>query len=249
VQRNLQPVVFPATDNLDIAAIQIPCKTVGGDYYDIIELPGHQIGFFVGDVSGKGVTGSLIMSNMQGRFRQIAPELMSPAKVMENLNTLVGEATKSPGKFVTAFYGVIDTTTGQLTYANAGHNYPLVRRASGEIKTLEASGPLLGPFPGLEYTDAQLNFNAGDLLCIYTDGISEAGGDDPKLQFGEEGIIRLLRPTETEPTEVIKNSILEACRKHVRGEPFDDDWTLVLVRLGQPGADASDVSTGDHYNV
>lgn len=233
VQKNLQPVVFPESKYLDIAAMQIPCKTVGGDYYDIIQLPGGKIGFFVGDVSGKGVTGSLIMSNMQGRFRQIAPELMSPGKVLENLNTLVGEATRSPGKFVTAFYGVIDEDSMELTYANAGHNYPLLRLASGKVQTLEESRPLLGPFPDLKYTDAQIALGDGDLLCVYTDGISEAGGDEPELQFGEAGIIQRLTEDGAKPVEVIKDGILTACRNHVKEEPFDDDWTLVLVGVGQ----------------
>ncbi|MBN1213788.1 MAG: SpoIIE family protein phosphatase [candidate division Zixibacteria bacterium] len=230
-QKNLQPVEFPINDRYEITARQITCKAVGGDYYDVISLPGNKIGLLMADVSGKGVAGSLVMSNMQGRFRRVAGDILSPGKVLKELNDLVAEATRTPQKFVTVVYGVLDYETGRLTYGNAGHCEPLVCSAAGRVRKLGGGGPMLGPFKDLQWDDYSTEMKKGDVLCLYTDGVSEAGGDEPKKQFCEERIIKCLEEKHDEPVEIISDYLFLSCKEHVSGRAFEDDWTLMLLKI------------------
>ncbi len=233
VYENLQPREFNLNENVRISVTQIPCKEVGGDYYDIIPLPDNRIGILIADVSGKGVTGSLIMANLQGHFRHAAREVLSPAAMLREFNESVAQAAASQARFVTLFYGVLDCLSLTLTYSNAGHCNPFLCSSNGQVRELAEGGPLLGPFPDLKWADYTVTLRKSDVLCLYTDGVTEAGGDAPKKQFGEERIIACLRAKCSESAEVIKSHICETCKQFVGGQPFDDDWTLIVLKMGR----------------
>jgi CHASE2 domain-containing sensor protein len=233
IYENLQPREFHLNDNVQISTMQIPCKEVGGDYYDIIPLSENRIGVLIADVSGKGVSGSLIMANLQGHFRHTAREVQSPAALLREFNESVAQVAASQARFVTLFYGVLDCTSLTLTYSNAGHCYPILCSSDGQARALTEGGPLLGPFPDLEWTDYNVTLINGDVLCLYTDGVTEAGGDEPQRQFGEERIITCLKERYKEPAEAIKSYIFEACKQFVGGQSFDDDLTLLVLKMGR----------------
>jgi len=116
-------------------------------------------------------------------------------------------------------------------YSNAGHCYPIICSAGGKTETLRESGVPLGLFDGISWPTGRIVLHKGDVICIYSDGISEAGSDDPEKQFGEDRIAACVSQNCNRPTDEIKDCLLGACREFVRGASFDDDWTLVVVKL------------------
>lgn len=231
IQERLQPKEFPKSDKYETAGIQIPCKEVGGDYYDIVELPNERLGILIADVAGKGVGGSLIMSNIQGCFRQVAGEFTSPNAVFQRMNDVVKSAANIQHFFVTAFYGILDARNGELIYSNAGHGFPILCSNAGEIELLKGGEVPLGIMPESQWTDNTIKLNIGDILCVYTDGISEASRKGSDEMFEDEGAIACLRKVYQESPQSICDHMLATCRKFAGGEDFDDDWTLLVVKL------------------
>lgn len=231
IQKKLQPAQFVDNELCEISALQITHHDVGGDYYDVVRLSAEKIGFLIGDVAGKGIGGSLIMSNLQGRFRRVAREMAAPSQVLVELNELVGQASGLHHLFVTLFYGILDCRTRVLTYGNAGHCSPIICSRLGEARLLTEGGVPLGPFQEADWSDYACQLDQGDVICLYTDGVTEAGGSVPQIQFSEAGIMKCLREKHDEKTEYIRDHVLEACRKFNRGETFDDDWTLLVIKV------------------
>jgi len=230
IQKNLQPVEFPENEKLEISAAQESYSQVGGDYYDVVELEDGCIGILVADVSGKGVPGSLIMSNLQGRFRQIASDSTSPSKVLSNLNALVNKAAGSKTMFATLFYGIVDTERMLLTFANAGHCIPILCSKAGETRLIEDGGPMIGPFPDMQWDDFELGLSDGDVFCLYSDGISETWDKQKKHMFDHERIAVCMEESCKESTESILSHILRSCKEFAGDGDFDDDWTLLVLR-------------------
>lgn len=231
IQRKLQPKELPQSDRFDLGAVQITCREVGGDYYDVVDLGNHKLGLLVADVAGKGVPGSLIMANIQGTFRHLVGKSASPAEILAELNKTSVGSTSPEHKFVTLFYGVLDYDSRQLQYCNAGHCYPIVCSAAGKTEMLKESGVPLGLFDGMSWPTGHVPLHEGDVICIYSDGISEAGGDDPEKQFGEDRIAACVSKNCNRPAAEIKDCLLETCQEFVEGASFNDDWTLVVVKL------------------
>jgi serine phosphatase RsbU (regulator of sigma subunit) len=231
IQKNLQPTKRPQNDRLEISVDQKAYSEVGGDYYDIVELTEDSIGLLVADVSGKGVPGSLIMANLQGRFRQIASDTDKPKDILSNLNKLVHEAAGSKTMFATLFYGILDIDGMLLKYANAGHCAPILCSKTGETRTVEDGGPMIGPFPDMEWEDYEVALTDGDVLCLYTDGISETWGKDKKEMFGDDRVARCIREVYDKSVDAIVKHICESCEAFASKDGFDDDWTLLVVRV------------------
>lgn len=234
IQGNLQPVEFPDNDNIEISVAQKSYGEVGGDYYDVIDLGQGRIGILVADVSGKGVPGSLIMANLQGRFRQIAPETVEPNEVLSNLNGLVNNAAGARSMFATLFYGIIDTDNMLFRYANAGHCSPVLCAKNGHSRMISEGGPMIGPFPDMQWENHECSLSTGDLLCLYTDGISEVWDKEKKNMYDEERIASCIERCHEQPTDSVVTSVLESCRKFSGGGGFDDDWTLLVFRIKSP---------------
>jgi sigma-B regulation protein RsbU (phosphoserine phosphatase) len=226
IQRGFLPKDIPQLPQFAIAGAWEPARVVGGDYYDVIRLSKDKLAICIADVAGKGVSAALLMANVQAAVRAFASEYFPPSRVCAQINSVLYTNT-APEKFVTLFYGVLDARTRTLQYANAGHPRPLIIHSSGKTTRLENGGALLGVFPDWAYEDSVVELEPGDLLLLFTDGITEAaapGGEE----FGEERLIAA--------TTIPNERTLEDLQSHVLGEVKDfcqsqmsDDATLLMI--------------------
>src|SRR5713226_416249 len=173
IQRGFLPAVAPQLLGLDLTGYNAPCRTVGGDYYDFFPYPNGRVAMVLGDVSGKGMPASLLMMSLQARVQVLIEEPENLGVVMSRLNRLT--ATNCPSnRFITFFMCLLDGSTGDLVFANAGHNPPLVVRSTGGVEWLDAGGCVLGILPMLKYDEARELLSPGDVLVIYSDGVTDA---------------------------------------------------------------------------
>lgn len=187
IQKGMLPPEHFETDALRIEAVMRPAKQVGGDFYDYFETDGEHIFMVVADVSGKGITGALLMSKAITAMKQSAGFGHSPAQILEDVNNLIAENNPQM-MFITAFIGVYDKIGHTYTYANAGHNPPfLVSKSSGANRLDGSHGVALGLFEGEEYTEHSVTLGVGDIVFLFTDGVSEAVSEEKEF-FGEERI-------------------------------------------------------------
>jgi sigma-B regulation protein RsbU (phosphoserine phosphatase) len=204
-----------------------PHDLVGGDYYDFVRVTETRIGLAIADVSGKGGPAALIMAGFRmSLLGEIRNEFAIRA-VMRKVNSLLYESMDRD-KFVTAFYGVLDTKSQVLTFSNAGHNPPTLLRAGGKVEYLEEGGVALGVLPDARYEDRPIALQPGDLLVLYTDGIVEAR-DRSGAMFGSDRLAALVAAASDEPAEVVAR-VREALFEHQDSEVGHDDQTLVVVR-------------------
>jgi len=228
IQRSFLPARNPEVRNFDIAGANYSSERVGGDYYDFIRIADEQMGIVVGDVSGKGIAAALIMAAFRASLIAEIRNNYAIRTTMAKVNRLLWESVE-PDRFVTALFGVLDTSARRLTYVNAGHNPALLLRASsGQFDMLEATGPLLGTFESATFKERVVELRPGDLLVMYTDGVTEAmtpGGD----LFGEERLRKVIEERRTEPAAVVLRGIWEAIQTFQAGEQ-EDDVTIVVVR-------------------
>ncbi len=174
LQIAILPSVFPAKAGCDGAARMIPATTMGGDFYDFIELPDQRIGLVMADVSGKGVPAAFFMAVARTNLRELAVHHLDPSECLACANDIL--CTQNPmDLFVTVFYCIFDPSNGILCYANGGHNPPFLRRAEGSIEVLNGAGGLvLGALPGTTYPSHRVQLRHADRLVLYTDGVTEA---------------------------------------------------------------------------
>jgi serine phosphatase RsbU (regulator of sigma subunit) len=228
IQQTLLPTEAPECAGYDLAGYNLPCRTVGGDYYDFVPYKDGRLALVVGDVSGKGLPAALLMSSLQARVQMLRETNPDPGTAVTTLNRSLAERCPL-GKFITFFYALLDTQTGTLRYSNAGHNYPLLLRANGKIDQLTGSGMVMGLFPSVYYEVRETKLEPGDLLALYSDGVTEAtsvGG----VEFGEEGLARFLSEKQSEACSQIVTSLADHVRKWRTSNSFTDDFTIVLVR-------------------
>ncbi len=228
IQQGFLPQEIPPTADLEIAAASRFCLDVAGDYYDVIPLEDGCTVLAVGDVSGKGAGAALLMANLQASLRTAVGMGSSLDDVVARVNDLIYRNTP-PEQYITFFVGVYDPPTRALTYVNAGHNPPMLVHASGEMRLLDTGGLILGFLPGMNYEQETVALEPGDLIVMYTDGVSEAM-NDVEEEFGEARICECVCTRRAQPMP----QILSALEKEVvafRGDrPFEDDFTLLLVR-------------------
>ena len=205
----------------------VPARQVGGDYYDYFALEGGRVALTIADVSGKGVPASLLMSNVQASLRAFCDGLRPIPDAIQRVNQSVTRSA-SGGKFITLFYAELDPANGVLRYANAGHNYPLLRRADGKVEELTTGGLLLGLFEDATYEQGETEFRAGDALLLYSDGLSEAA-DSRGDQFGEERLQVAFEGCQgIAPGEVIPR-LYDAIGAFRGSAGQGDDMTAVIV--------------------
>jgi serine phosphatase RsbU (regulator of sigma subunit) len=228
VQRRLLPDHPPDLPHSELFGRTIPSRTVSGDYYDFYERSRGRVDIVVADVCGKGMAASILAASVEAAFQAWAGEDFAPGKICVRLNEMVNRRT-SPEKFVTFFAALYDPISGEVVFANAGHNPGLVLRGDGTAELLESQGLPLGLFPGREYPDTSLTLRAGDLLVLYTDGVTEAANPD-EAEFGLERLTAVARAHQTAPLEDIETAINEELGRFAAGVPFADDRTLVLLR-------------------
>ena len=226
IQARLLPASAPGIPGLDIAGFNAPCRTVGGDYYDFLPTEDGKLGIVVADVAGKGLPAALVMTNLQAMTQVITETSTSPAEVAARLNRGIARTCPS-NRFVTLFYCVFDPATGELAYSNAGHNAPLIVRVSGEVERLEAGGPVLGILKGVKFSEGRASLAPGDVLVMYSDGVTEAV-DGAGEEFGEERLIQVVR-CNSSTAKAIVAAVDRAVREFSAGQPQADDITVVAA--------------------
>jgi len=228
IQQSLLPPEAPKLEGYDLAGFNLPCRTVGGDYYDFLSYKDGRLGLVVGDVAGKGLPAALMMSSLQARVQMLVETAPDPAAAVTILNRNLAERALL-GRFITFFYGLLDTETGQLQYSNAGHNPPLLLRTNGKVDELPGSGMVMGIFPANSYTCRETTLERGDLLALYSDGVTEASNAKGE-EFGENGLAQFLSEHGSRPCAEIVNALADHVRGWCGNSSFADDFTIVLVR-------------------
>jgi serine phosphatase RsbU (regulator of sigma subunit) len=228
VQARLFPQRLPAMRSLEYAGVCLQTRRVGGDYYDFLDLGQDRLGLVIGDIAGKGMPAALLMANLQANLRsQCAIAVDEPERLLRSVNRLFCENT-ADNAFATFFYSEFDDRTGRLRYANCGHLPALLLRGDDHVDRLESMAPVLGLFTGWECRTAERQLSPGDVLAIYTDGITEAFNDRDE-EFGEERLIGALRAhRHLRPAELV-GAILDEVRRFSPQEQRDD-ITLIVAR-------------------
>jgi len=229
IQRGILPRGQPKVRGVDLAGHNAPCRTVGGDYYDFIQYPDGRVAVVVADVAGKGMSAALLMSNLQARVQILAEEPVNLAELMSRLDHSVA-AHSPPNRFITMFFGVIDPRAGTLVYCNAGHNLPIVVRASGAMETLPGKGMVLGILPEIGYEEQATDLRRGDLLAVFSDGVTEATSPAGE-EFGETRLAETLLAHRDKDASAIIDAVLDQIHEWGDGAPPADDVTLVVARI------------------
>ena len=229
IQVNLMPKAPPkfAGNEYDIAGTSIPAKTVGGDYYDFIKMSDNRLAFGLGDVTGKGLPAALLMANVQATIRSQTLLANSAKDCMKNANKLMFEST-TPGKFVTMFYGILDTQNHTLSYCNAGHDAPYLYIPGNSTQQLETGGTVLGFVPEYNYSEAITPFDPGSRLVLYSDGITEAMNAENE-EFGEQRLQDVIAQNHQATSFELLEAVINSVKQHAGNTPQSDDVTLVII--------------------
>lgn len=229
IQESFLPHNIPLIENYDLAASSIPAQEVGGDFYDFIPISSAQTGLTIGDVSGKGIPAALFMAFSRTLLRAKACRNPGVGRMIESVNNFINEEPHS-NMFVTLFYSVLDSSQNILTFVNAGHNPPLLlRNDGGELIRLSTGGVVLGAMKGLKMDEKTIDLYPGDLLVLYTDGVTEAINQEED-QFGEKKLIEIIECNQNLPSEDLKNLIIDQVYDFASGTPQSDDITLMVLR-------------------
>jgi serine phosphatase RsbU (regulator of sigma subunit) len=228
IQRAILPAEAPAVPGLDLAGYNAPCRTVGGDYFDFYPFANGRVAALLGDVSGKGMPASLLMMGLQARVQVLVEEPHDLGSLMTRLNRATCAHCPS-NRFITLFLCVADPLTGELAWVNAGHNPPAIVRADGTVEWLEGGGPVLGILRGATYRQDCARLGHGDLIALYSDGVTEAANPAGE-EFGEERLARLLAERRNEPAADVVQAITGAVSAWCAGAPAADDITVVVGR-------------------
>jgi sigma-B regulation protein RsbU (phosphoserine phosphatase) len=230
IQTGLLPQQAPDIKGYDIWGRSIPAQAVGGDYYDFVRMDDDRVGICLGDVSGKGMPAALLMANVHATLRGQIFQGLSPGDCLGRSNEHL-VPSMDPGRFVTLFYAVLDGRTGEVCYANAGQNYPFLFKVTEDAIRLGTGGVALGCLDETSYTEARVSLAPGDILLLYSDGITEAVDRDENL-FGEERLAEVVMENREASAEHLIEKIVEAVQLHSGESPQTDDMTAVVVRRG-----------------
>jgi len=229
MQLSILPQAFPDMATLDVAARMIPAKEVGGDFYDFFLIDERRAAFVVADVSGKGIPAAFFMMIARTLLKATALHLISPQHTLARLNDLLSRENEQM-MFVTLFYGVVDLQTGDLRYANAGHNPPVLIRPDGRAEMLpQLEGMAVAVFPGVDFAEGSLRLEPGEALALYTDGVTEAfdaGGG----MFGNDRLMETARAAGGSTAAETVDRLFVAVQGFAAGVPASDDITALVLR-------------------
>jgi sigma-B regulation protein RsbU (phosphoserine phosphatase) len=238
IQRSLLPRELPRIDGFEVAAFYRTSARAGGDYYDFFPLDADGWGVFIADVSGHGTPAAVLMAITHAIAHTRPGRLRPPGDVMAHLNMHLARTYTTAGTFVTAFYATLDPVNRHLTYASAGHNPPRLRRAGRVIALDETAGLPLGIVEEEAFGEAGIALEPGDLLLLYTDGITEVmappDAEGSRELYGEERLDALLLTPEARTAQGCVATIREAVTAFARGTPPTDDQTLIAIRCVGP---------------
>jgi serine phosphatase RsbU (regulator of sigma subunit) len=228
IQLSALPKEFPKKEKFHVYASMTPAKEVGGDFYDFFMMDEDHLGLVIADASGKGVPAALFMMVSSALIRNAAVGEYSPAKVLTTVNHQL--CTRNPEEmFVTVWMGVLEVSTGRLTAANAGHEYPILKRPGKSFELFkDHHGLVLGAMDGVRYREYEIQMEPGTKLFVYTDGLSEATNGST-VQFGTDRTIDALRGREDGSPEELVRAVLDAVETFVADAPQFDDLTMLCV--------------------
>ena len=230
IQTWLMPTAPPQVPGIEIAFATRPANTVAGDYYDAFLRPSGTLLLIVADVAGKSVPAALLMATLQASLHTLSAVCTTPLELIERLNAYCCRQNVGGQRFTTAFLAELDLSDRHLTYINAGHNYPVLRRASGTIERLETGGVPLGLILKAPYASGQVTLESGDTLVVFTDGVIEAENDDEQ-EFGEERMLATLNlPAKTTAAAVLSN-LMSSADRFVGTAPQHDDITCLVLKV------------------
>src|SRR5262252_2167484 len=213
---------------LRLAAASLPCRSIGGDFYDYVDLPAGGFGFALGDVAGKGPPAALLSAMMQGIFAAQAASADTPCQTITRVNlALYKRGIES--RLVTLMYGALEAD-GRLTYCNAGHNPPLIVGKSG-VRRLEVGGPIVGLFETAQFEEETVTLEAGDWLVVFSDGVSEALSADGE-EYGEARILAVAEQNRSASPSDFLGAIFADVRAFTKGAAQSDDITALVLRYG-----------------
>jgi serine phosphatase RsbU (regulator of sigma subunit) len=233
IQQRFQPTAPPQLKGYELQGISFPCYEIGGDYYDFIERRDGRLIIALGDVSGKGTAAALLMSSLHAAVHAQAAFNNSIVDTIKAVNQYLAENIPS-NRFVTLFYAELDPTTGALAFLNAGHNPPLIVHAAGTVEQLASGGLPLGINPTAEFREGRTQLNPGDVLVIYSDGVSEAQSPEGE-EFGTARLWEVVSRNLDASAAGIRDRIESALTKFSQGTPAADDITLVIVKRQAAG--------------
>lgn len=228
IQLRLHPAAPPAINGYDLMGVSFPCYEVGGDYFDFIQKRDGRVVIALGDVSGKGTGAALLMSSIHAAVRAQCTTRLSPSEIVTEINQYIYDNTPS-NRYVTLFYSELDPRTNQLTYINGGHNAPLLVRASGEITTLDIGGFPVGITPFGDYHEGMVHLEPGDVLVIYSDGVTESQNEAGE-EFDEPRLIEIVQRNRGRTAAGLRDRIDDALQKFVGKAKSVDDLTLVILK-------------------
>jgi serine phosphatase RsbU (regulator of sigma subunit) len=229
VQRRVLPKP-PILPGIELAASMQPARLLGGDYYDFFQISNEVVDVVIADVSGKGAAASLLMPSLAVALRLRARELSGPAAILTDLDGVLKQITNS-ATFVTMFYARFNPTLRTLEYASGGHNPPLLLRTStGESLLLEEGGPIMGLVAGAEFSNTKITLEPGDILTLYTDGVTEQE-DESGDEFSLDRLKKVILSKESEPAASMVTDIAEAVSTFAGSKEQSDDLTVVIAKV------------------
>ncbi|MGB6864822.1 MAG: SpoIIE family protein phosphatase, partial [Candidatus Aminicenantaceae bacterium] len=236
IQEKLLPHEMPIVSGFEITGTSLPSQQVSGDYFDFLEIGDGQLGIAIADVSGKGIPAALLMANLQASLHA---QIFQPGKIAEvayRINNLLYRSTDTH-MFVTFFYGILDKKRSIFTSTNAGHNQPLLFRSDGRIERLGEGGLILGFQPDVHYNQQTVAIRPGEVIVLYTDGITEAADPSSEMVtddlFGVERLVDIIQANLKNSVREIQSAILEAIAQHTHNAPQYDDITLVVIKRNE----------------
>lgn len=228
IQTTFLPKKAPSIPHYDIHGRNIPSGQVGGDYFDFIEIVSGQIGIAIADVVGKGIPASLIMASVRASLIAEIRNNYSIRTICEKVNALLVESLQ-PGDFVTAVYGVLDSKNHIFTFSNCGHNQPILLRSDDTVEYLKEGGPIFGVTHPAEFEERPIFLNPGDLIVMYTDGVTEVFDKDGN-EFGPDNLIELIKANRDLTSAEISQKIIEAVNAFAADDQLFDDLTMIVVK-------------------
>ncbi|MDX1636680.1 MAG: SpoIIE family protein phosphatase [Balneolaceae bacterium] len=231
IQRGLLPDPIPDVEGIDLAATNISSYQVGGDYFDIAQTPDTNYLFAIGDVTGKGVPAALLMANLQAMLHVLLPIDITLAEATDQINDIIYDNTP-PDKFITFFWGKYYNSSKQFKFVNAGHNPPIwLKSGETEPSELEEGGLILGAMPSMTpYEEETITLSSGDIMVMYTDGVTEAMNPEQTEEYEEKRLIECIKSNRERTTEEIQQAIIN----DVKGFSEDiqhDDVTLIVIKV------------------
>jgi Stage II sporulation protein E (SpoIIE) len=234
IQQALLPPRSKSASWYDAAGASIPCRTIGGDFFEYLDLPDGRIGFALADVAGKGPPAAILAAMVLGIFDSHARRGDGPAATMASVNEAIA-AREVEARFATLFYAVL-SPDGELVFSNAGHNPPVVLRRRDVVGRLETGGLMLGPFKWAVFEEERSRLEPGDVLVVYSDGVTDAEAPDGE-QFGDERLLACLSGPPLPSVEAVRDRLLDAVKTFASDRPLFDDITVLAVRyLGPPAS-------------